>query len=182
MHCMRNAISSKEVVQDGTWRIRKCAGALTLAAAFAVVGLVTISVGGSCSECAFNCTLAVLKKIASTSVRTKKKTRCNNGTKHKFETSPCGQKSIRTSSVVLGIIQQIRIRILSSWTLIPSNNSIFFFARSGFDDVQRDCTCACAVACFHTCVDQMQTHSRQTHKQHTQHRHITLPFQLWLRR
>ena len=40
------------------------------------------------------------------------------------------------------------------------NNSIFVC--SGFDHMQCNCTCVCAVACFHTCVDQMQTHRSQT--------------------
>ena len=30
---------------------------------------------------------------------------------------------------------------------------------SGFNHTQCDCTCTCVVACFHTCVDQIQTHS-----------------------
>ena len=34
---------------------------------------------------------------------------------------------------------------------------------SGFNHIQCDCTCACSVVCFRTCVDQVQRHSRQTH-------------------
>ena len=67
--------------------------------------------------------------------------------------------------------------------LINSNDFGRFgiFSRFEFEFWRRgNCTCACAVDCFHTCVHHVQTHSRQRHKQHTQNRHITLPFQLWL--
>ena len=71
---------------------------------------------------------------------------------------------------LLEFLSKIRIRILSSWELFPKN--ISNFCVFGVRDTQSEYTCACAVACFHTCVDQTDTH-----KQHTQH---TLPFQLWL--
>ena len=56
---------------------------------------------------------------------------------------------------------QIRIRILVSWKLCQK--TIRFFCVREFNRMQCDCACACVVACFHTCVDQVQTQSRQTH-------------------
>ena len=52
-HCMRNAFSSKEFVQDEEWIAGKGAGALAFAATYAVIGFVTFSVGGGCCGCAF---------------------------------------------------------------------------------------------------------------------------------
>ena len=66
-------------------------------------------------------------------------------------------KLIRTMSGVLGIIQQSQIRILSSWKLFQKK--IDFIVCSEFIQTQCDLTCTCVVARFHTCVDQMQTHS-----------------------
>ena len=58
---------------------------------------------------------------------------------------------------------------------------IRFCVCSGFNHIQYDCTCACVVACFHTCVDNVQTHSRQTHTNNIHSTDtITFPFQLWL--
>ena len=75
----------------------------------------------------------------------------------------------------MNVLTAIRERVLS-WA--------GHVARMEYSEIvlinSNDLDCTCAVACFRTCVDQVQIHSKQTHNQHTQHRHITLPFQLRL--
>ena len=52
--------------------------------------------------------------------------------------------------------------------IISRNDSIFCACVfSGFNHMPCDCTCACVVACFHTCVDQMHIHSRHTSNIHS---------------
>ena len=86
-----------------------------------------------------------------------------------------GRKLFRTISGVVGIIHQIRIQILSSWKLFPNNNSFFLCVRGS---ITQNVTSHVHVfgACFHTCVDQMQTHSGQTQITYTAQTHrISMP-------
>ena len=76
-----------------------------------------------------------------------------------------GPKLIRTISAVFRLFGRFEFEFVV--VEIISKKTIRFFVCSGFIHTQCDCTCACAVTCYHTCVDQVQTHSRQTHTQTT---------------
>ena len=109
---------------------------------------------------------------------------------------PCGQNLIRTISCVLGIIQKIRIRNLSSWKQFPNNNSNFWRVRSSFAHSVTLLTCTLwplfthvLIRCRHwkekresnntTTTAHIQTHITDRHTQTThtaQTHHISIPF------